>query len=377
MSVPFKIKKATPFPDTIFQHAAFTWKDNIFVWGGRSGRVLNSYNDRSVVYMYHQGEWIRKQTTGDVPQGYHSAASQVTNDRLFVVDLDRISALDLNTWTWSRFFPSGIQLSSQSSGVQSWVHNGKIYLLDDWFDDIYMHLCCYNVEDNSLEWTDHEGDIPDFEYGRKAILHGDTVILLSDKANALYTLDITSMRWKKAYEDLPSAVAPRRFQRCTFTKISQSTAVLFGAYEDTSGIFHDDCGLLNLDNVVQFKDSSTIWKKFPCRFLRVSHGAVWDRGGQELWVIGGSNGKNWVSDVLRVSFKLPTLKTLALDYAARNICKSDPRLSDDQLPVQVRNELVEYKSDFGVDWLTHILHGCVPSGKCKCKLLVQRKKEVP
>ena len=150
--------------------------------------------------------------------------------------------------------------------------------------------------------------------------------------------------------------------------------MLFGCYEDACGSVHDDCWLLNLDNVMQFNDPSTIWTKFPCRFLRISHGAAWNPGSRELWVIGGSNGKNWVSDVLRVSFKLPTLTTLALDYAARNICKSDPRLSDDQLPVQVRNELVEYKSDFGVDWL----HGCVPSGKCKCKckLLVQSKKEV-
>ena len=60
---------------------------------------------------------------------------------------------------------------------------------------------------------------------------------------------------------------------------------------------------------------------------------------------------NNVRDVLGISFQLPTLKDLALDCAARKICTCNPRLLPDQLTAPMRNELEEYKSDFGVKWL--------------------------
>ena len=371
MGVPFKIKKAVPFPNKINKHASFTWKNTILIWGGSNENNQQQLYDRSVVYMYELGDWIRKQTIGDAPQGYFSGATQVINDTLFVAYLDKMCVLDLNTWTWSTFFPGGIQLSSQSSGVLSWVYNGKIYLLDDWFNEAAdQQLCCYNVANNSWEWINYGGDIPNFEYGRKALLNGDTVILLSNETNGLYTLNMISMRWTKMYEDLPTMVVPGRVKRYTFTKISHSAAVLLGAYKDTSGTFHTDCWLLNLDYAIQFKDPSTIWTKFPSRFVRYSHGAVWNEVSKELWVIGGFDGKNWVTDVLKMSFDLPALKILALDCAARNICTCDSRLGIDQLPVEVRNEFVEYKSDLGVEWLT------LQEDKCeKCQLRMNGKLE--
>ena len=125
--------------------------------------------DISVVHMYHSGDWMKKKTTGNIPLWYHGAGYQVIKDTLFVVDMDKIFALDLNNWIWSRFDPGGIQLPSFSSAVQSWVHNGKIYLLDDWNNaPANNQLCCYNLAENAMEWINDEGDIPVKLLGRQS-----------------------------------------------------------------------------------------------------------------------------------------------------------------------------------------------------------------
>ena len=109
MSVAFKIQKATPFPNKISGHAAFIWRDIIFIWGG--GDEDYRHHDRSVVYMYHSGEWIRKQTT-DPPPNIKGWACEVINDTLFVVEFYDVYALDLNNWTWSRLCDNKIYFFS-------------------------------------------------------------------------------------------------------------------------------------------------------------------------------------------------------------------------------------------------------------------------
>ena len=145
--------------------------------------------------------------------------------------------------------------------------------------------------------------------------------------------------------------------RYTLTKISDSTAVLLGAHEGSS-----DCWFLNLNNVINCKDPSTIWTKIPLRFFRVNHGAVWNAVNRELWVVGGFYAGQlhdyYFKDVLKISFDLSPLKNIALDCVARYLCACDPRLAGDQLPLQLKNKLMEYKANFGVEWLIHQQDTC-------------------
>ena len=210
---------------------------------------------------------------------------------------------------------------------------------------------CYNVKHNSLEWVNQEGEFPRGYLGVKPILHGDTVIVFG--VGGMKTLDMNSMRWKKIFEYSTNTGFVFDVFRYTLTKISDSTAVLLGAHEGSSV-----CWFLNLNNVINCKDHSTIWTKVPLRFFRGNHGAVWNAVNRELWVVGGIYDNLSYKDVLRISFDLSPLKDIALDCVARNICTCDPRLAGDQLPLQLKNKLMEYKANFGVDWLIHQQDTC-------------------
>ena len=317
------------------KHAAFFWKKTLLIWGGYDA-VMFDY-DVSVVYCFRSGKWIRKQTSGDVPADWvFNGNAQVIDDTMFVLDIDSVYRLDLNTWTWRRFTPSGVPPRAMSSHSQSWVHNDKIYCFGPF--PFRFRFFCYNISSNSWEWPNHTGEMPISGYV-KAIISGDTVFLMSCDDNCFFTLDMTTMIWREVHGTLSDRpeLTPWCKGGITLTRISQSAAVLFGTTP------HGSCWLLNLKNAKQLKDPSAIWTKVPCRFARYGHAAVWNPQNQELWVTGG---RDTYSDVLIMSFKLPALKRLALDSAARSVCTCDPKLAADQLPTQLKNELVEYRSEF-------------------------------
>ena len=52
------------------------------------------------------------------------------------------------------------------------------------------------------------------------------------------------------------------------------------------------------------------------------------------------------SDVLKISFEL-SLKNLATDFVARNMCDHDPRMGPNLLPEELRSKIAAYKSVVG------------------------------
>ena len=216
MPVPFKIQKAAlPLPIKKLDYGeVFTWNNTLLIWGGRNGQDYIWYT----CSQFYSGEWIRKLTTGDAPYP-GVGSSQIVGDKLFVLELNIIYALDLKTWIWTTFTPSGTRPSYQTSGAPSWVHNDKIYYLDFPYGP---HLLCYNVPNNSWEWINQGGELPAFEVGRKALIDGDTVFLLAlgYKTNGLHTLDMMSMKWKK--------VSPRMHVNLSLSmKVVSSSSYIF------------------------------------------------------------------------------------------------------------------------------------------------------
>ena len=58
-------------------------------------------------------------------------------------------------------------------------------------------------------------------------------------------------------------------------------------------------------------------------------------------------GRTFPKTILKLNFnELRSLKYLALDYVARNICAHDPRLApEDQMTRQMRNEIETYRCE--------------------------------
>ena len=77
--------------------------------------------------------------------------------------------------------------------------------------------------------------------------------------NDLYTLDMSSMKWRKVHGGnmVTSRVGPSREASFTFTRISESNAVLFG----DSNPHQEDCWLLNLHNASTESDPAAMWTR--------------------------------------------------------------------------------------------------------------------
>ena len=108
--------------------------------------------------------------------------------------------------------------------------------------------------------------------------------------------------------------------------------------------------LLNLDNAKGLLDPSLIWSKAKNDLSRKYYDVVVGPNSRSdrsscIWVIGGERvpTSEDTSDVLKISFKL-SLKNLAIDCVARNLCDHDPRMRPNLLPRQLRSEIESYKS---------------------------------
>ena len=68
MSMPYVIQRSNvPFPYKLWKACAVTWNDVTIIWGGiKGGPKLTP--EEAAVYCFISGEWIMKETSGDVPQ---------------------------------------------------------------------------------------------------------------------------------------------------------------------------------------------------------------------------------------------------------------------------------------------------------------------
>ena len=87
-----------------------------------------------------------------------------------------------------------------------------------------------------------------------------------------------------------------------------------------------------------------------------------------LWVMGGSSPTpgqsgplyspaSLTSEVLIMPLN-PSLKDLAIAHVARNICPYDPRLEPDQLAIQLRDEIDEFRAENRGNYMCSFMKRC-------------------
>ena len=376
MSSPIDIEESqAPFRRAY--HLATTWEDSVLIWGG-SNETETLEERTSVVYMHVSGKWIRKETSGDILKSLHHASVHVLDNTMYALvqgqckngpcrdcDTNPVYCLDLSTWTWTRFIPSGIPPLKGTKYITSWVYKGKIYgfggkILDE-HQSCYGYpsylkvtygtsnqLFCYNTSRNCWEWPNLGGNIPSPRIGSTTIsedtafLFGGVTSRKEEQYTDLYILDMKTFIWKKVHDNITNGVD----HMMQVSRISKSTAVLSG-WKRGSKSFH--FWFLDLDSAKQLKKPSDIWTNISIELkYRPGYVHVQEPVSQRLWLVGGYDSfkrNNFsVPVVLKISLKPAPLKSIAMECAIHNISSDDPRLQPGELPVELRREIESHKS---------------------------------
>ena len=384
MSLPIGITKShAPFRRTC--HFATSWKDAVIIWGGYSQTEFIEERT-SVLYLHVSGKWIRKETSGDILMSEHCVSVNILDNKMYVLvqggqcingpcrDCDTlpIYCLDLNSWTWSRLIPSGIPPLRGSSYITSWLYKENIYFFggESFEEDQICHeypsylkvrsgtsnqLFCYNISKNCWEWPNLGGDIPSPRDSCLTTISENIVFLFGGETsreneyyNDLYFLDMKSFMWKKVHENITNGAIPSLDRGSgVLTRISKSTAVLTGSKHGVMPIVDEEpsfhCWLLNLSKAEQLKEPSAIWTNL-CLDLkyRPGYAAVLEPVSQRLWLVGGHDGCicHNSSAVLKIYLNPAPLKVLAMECSTYNISSDDPRLRPEQLPVDLRRDIL-------------------------------------
>ena len=374
MAANFNIQmSAVPLPHKRECHVAVSWKNTTIILGGNVDE--GNIDTMSTIYLHRGGKWMQQETFGDFPQ--YDLQAYVVNDEMFVINFSRqgvaaMHSLDLLAWTWTRLSPNGTPpLEYGRSGARSWAHQDKIYSCGSYgrFGQVTFRLFCYNTSTNSWEWPVMEGEVPSPRRHPLVTKSGNTAFLFGgwrapqrgiiQHFTDLHMLDLSTMRWKKVHDNLDDNVPNIRegiiyCRPYSFTSISQSLAVVIGcAFAVNTLGWVDDCWLLNLDNAKQLMEPPFLWTKITNKFPRFFHAAVLQPLSKNLWLIGGrSLYNNPCATVLKIKFtELKSLKDLALESVASNICDSDPRLGVDQLPRPLTYEIEAYTCETGEPYL--------------------------
>ena len=374
--MPFSVEwSKLPFPHKISGHVAVVWRDSVIVWGGNNSR---GKVPPDVVFMsVAGGDWVSMKTNGKAPEESRFTKAQVVNDKMYILDFgdmtkNLINALDLKSLTWEVVAPRN-SLSEVSDGFTSWVHGGMIYFFGGGCSKqgcIGMGggcggasnlLYCYNSINNTWDWPLHGGEVPSpredlatvivddmvYLFGGNRYMGGPFQVIADMEYNDLYTLDMRSMMWRKVHGncDQGEAPHPKLSPDHTLTKISKSAAVLYAALGG-GDLFRPECWILNLDNAMQQKEPTSMWTKIQTPFPRVVHASVLEPASQRLWVIGGEDNSEdgFTSDVIKMSINTVPLKTLAIDCIARHLKANDPKLTLNNCPERLLNEIEEHRS---------------------------------
>ena len=327
-------------------------------------------------------------TTGDIPGWLDQLGftAQIINDKMYVITEENsavIYALDLTTLIWITLTPSGPQPSSGFL-LNSWIHNEKMYIFDQ-----DCKLFAHNTHTNCWEWPTQQGDSPSFPSEANhfsTVINHDTVFVFggckedeSDPCNSLFLLDMDTMRWVKVHGNLPSTVAPslEMCPRGTLTRISDSEAILLGRSERTP-----TCWILNMKNAKQLLDPQAIWTRVSLGIEnRFNYAPVLEPMRQELWIIGGHVVPPEISgdlgpevkDVLKISLRVPTLKNIATDKAARFTCTQDTRLMPGNIPDQLREAVLVCKREIiGCEAMCTKAKGCK---ECYNRRKIRKRRE--
>ena len=135
--------------------------------------------------------------------------------------------------------------------------------------------------------------------------------------------------WKKVHGICDEAPKLGPFPSHTLTKVSGSSAVLYGP----------ECWLLNLDNARQLKEPTSIWTRIQVPFPGAedeNHASVLEPLTNRHLTIGSN-------EVIKITFNVVQLKTLAMDTIARNMDAYGERLTSNY-PKKLRREIMEHRS---------------------------------
>ena len=331
--------------------------------------------DPSVVNYHNDGEWVAKDTSGEVPEDAICAIGAGFQDSLVVfkaaiADMEysnQVYALDLNTWIWTKLSPRGMRPNCRIADIKPVVYKKRVYFFGGYE---HLPLCsnslqvfCYNISTISWEWPDHQGHIPSERSGHSVVLIGDTVLLFggetysdglgskSQHLNDFYMLDMLNMIWSLVKTGNGKVPAPRSGH--TLTPISQSAAVLVGGKDKLMGGL-DDCWHIDIDKTGPNKELKLTWTQMS--HIKYSglwlHQAVLEPISQRLWIIGGVTVNFqqpiFSIDVLglqKISLNVVPLQALAMECAARNISEDDQRLLPDNFPEKLRRAVEGYRSN--------------------------------
>ena len=404
MSVPLCIQK---YPLPFRKSIVVPWNDTVIAWG--TGRGFSDFSATySVIYQHIQGEWLRRETSGCVPDARiaDKAAIHVVNDQMYVVGdtyyktLDHnieVHSLDIKTWTWKKLAPKGKMPSIMSSGMSSWSYRGKLYFFGglvfleqpltedgcDYLSNTTMDLAnfcgsliigqvnqlfCYNIDNNTWEWPGQSGDIPSPRSGPSTIICDDNVFLFggrNDKLhelvcfNDLHILDMEKMSWRKVHDTIEDVMVPSRHASHTFTRISQSHAILFGSVyllENNRTVLKDDCWLLDLKKAKLQEEPSSIWTRIRNHFPRKYHAAILEPISQRLWIMDGSIHSD--SRLLKMTQNMLSLKEICLNWMNSFIHGDDARLLPNEFPLQLKNEIEVYRKKIAEAYWCNKEKGC-------------------
>ena len=345
MAVPISFERSG-LPSSLrrYGHVAVTWKNATIIWGGFIIEEPNS-DTRSTIYYHLSGEWLGQETTGVLPDSSHYCQGHVINDTMYVVRSYAMYMLDLNAWTWTSIVTPGAM--PIIIDMSTWTHGENIYCYGSTGGG--NKLYCFNCGSNSWQVLDQKGEIPSPRSRHLAIARNKEVFLFGGNGegpeevmfNDLHVLDMRAMRWRKVHGNSSARDVPSRKSKssiCQYsqslTRISESAAVLYDS---------EECWILKLDSAKNLRNP---WKRIQSNSMRYEHRAVLEPVSQRLWIIGGLGRP----DMLKMEFKL-SLKELAIDCAARSICPLDPRMSSEELPRQLRNDIDARIAEVGEEYL--------------------------
>jgi len=319
------------------------------------------------------GDWVSHSTSGEAPEESGSlwARAHVINDKMFVLtasDMTRnkIYTLDLNNLDWRVVVPRNdspvVITSRECITFTSWVHGGYIYFFGggcsqqgcDWEDPSEGACKCggasnllirYNTAINTWDLPLHGGEVPSPRGDALTIIAPSGLYLFGGtspyldympdtKLNDLYNLDMRSMIWRKVHGNCDEApkLQTTNFDDHTLTKISGSSAVLYGR----------ECWLLSLDTARQLQEPTSIWTEIQTPFPREGHASVLEPASKRHLVIGGWDLDHpHAGDVIKMTFNVVQLKTLAMDAIARNMDTYGERLTSNY-PKKLRGEIMDY-----------------------------------
>ena len=154
------VKSSIRLPHTRIWHTTVAWRSATIVYGGYAPE--ETLKDQISVVFYHKsGTWTKQNTYRDFPKHPQRLGANVVNDKMFVFGDDEgkmvVYSLDLHTWIWESFAPSGTSPLGGGLKIASWVYGRKIYCFGAFsFSAFGAHahasnqFFCYNTYINKL-----------------------------------------------------------------------------------------------------------------------------------------------------------------------------------------------------------------------------------